>query len=135
MRTLKSYTHRSSCQVGSLDDLSDEQVIQRWVENPYWHFLFGETQFQWKPPATSSDMTHFRNRIGKQGAERLLKLSIDLFDPKIQKEEVVIDTTVQEKNITHPTDSKLSKKVIDTFRKIANQEGIRLRQSYSRVTP
>ena len=39
-----------------------------------------------------------------------LKLSIDLFDPKIQKEEVVIDTTVQEKNITHPTDSKLAKR-------------------------
>ena len=118
-----------------LDDLSDEQVIQRWVENPYWQFLCGETQFQWKPPAASSDLTHFRKRIGKKGAERLLKLSIDLFDPKIQKEEVVIDTTVQEKNITHPTDSKLAKKVIDTCRKIASQEGIRLRQSYSRVTP
>ncbi|MDP6248783.1 MAG: hypothetical protein QGH49_19430, partial [SAR324 cluster bacterium] len=52
-----------------------------------------------------------------------------------QKEEVVIDTTVQEKNITHPTDSKLAKKVIDTCRKIASQEGIRLRQSYTRVTP
>ena len=34
--------------------------------------------------------------IGKKGAERLLKLSIELFNPKIQKEEVVIDTTVQE---------------------------------------
>ena len=113
-----------------LDDLSDEQVIQRWVENPYWQYLSGETHFQWKPPVASSDLIHFRNRIGKKGAERLLKLSIDLFDPKIQKEEVVIDTTVQEKNITHPTDSKLAKKVIDTCRKIANQEGIRLRQSY-----
>ena len=56
-------------------------------------------------------------------------------NPKIQKEEVVIDTTVQEKNITYPTDSKLAKKVIDTCRNIANQEGIPLRQSYSRVTP
>ena len=64
-----------------------------------------------------------------------MKLSIDLFNPKIQKEEVVIDTTVQEKNITYPTDSKLAKKVIDTCRNIAIQEGIPLRQSYSRVTP
>jgi len=118
-----------------LDDLSDEQVIQRWVENPYWQYLSGETHFQWKPPVASSDLIHFRNRIGKKGAERLLKLSIDLFNSRIQKEEVLIDTTVQEKNITHPTDSKLAKKVIDTCRKIANQEGIRLRQSYSRVTP
>ena len=83
----------------------------------------------------SSDLTHFRKRIGKKGAERLLKLSIDLFNPKIQKEEVVIDTTVQEKNITYPTDSKLAKKVIDTCRNIAKQEGIPLRQSYLRVTP
>jgi len=76
-----------------LDDLIDEQVIQRWVENPYWQFLCGETQLQWKPSVASSDLTHFRNPIGKKGAERLLKLSIDLFDPNIQKEEVVIDTT------------------------------------------
>ena len=94
-------------------------------------YLSGETHFQWKPPAASSDLTHFRK--GSAGAERLLKLSIDLFNPKIQKEEVVIDTTVQEKNITYPTDSKLAKKV-DTCRNIAKQEGIPLRQSYLRVT-
>ena len=118
-----------------LEDLSDEQVIRRWVDIPYWQYLSGETHFQWKPPAASSDLTHFRKRIGKKGAERLLKLSIDLFNPKIQKEEVVIDTTVQEKNITYPTDSKLTKKIIDICRNIAKQEGIPLRQSYSRVTP
>ena len=83
----------------------------------------------------SSDLTHFRKRIGKKGAERLLKLSIELFNPKIQKEEVVIDTTVQEKNITYPNDSKLANRVIDTCRNIAKQEGIPLRQSYSRVPP
>ena len=118
-----------------LEDLSDEQVIRRWVDIPNWQYLSGETHFQWKPPAASSDLTHFRKRIGKKGAERLLKLSIDLFNPKIQKEEVVIDTTVQEKNITYPTDSKLAKKVIDTCRNIAKQEGIPLRKSYLRVTP
>ena len=77
-----------------LEDLSDEQVIRRWVDIPYWQYLSGETHFQWKPHAASSDLTHYRKRIGKKGAERLLKLSIDLFNPKIQKEEVVIDTTV-----------------------------------------
>ena len=35
----------------------------------------------------SSDLTHFRKRIGKKGAERLLKLSVDLFLPKIKEEE------------------------------------------------
>ena len=85
-----------------LEDLSDEQVIRRWVDIPYWQYLSGETHFQWKPPAVSSDLTHFRKRIGNKGAERLLKLSIELFNPKIQKEEVVIDTTVQEKTSSIP---------------------------------
>ena len=73
-------------------------------------------------------------RIGKKGAERLLKLSVDLFHPKIKQEEVVVDTTVQEKNITFPTDAKLTKKVIDTCRMIAEKEVIPLRQSYSPTT-
>ena len=85
-----------------LEDLSDEQVIRRWVDIPYWQYLSGEIHFQWKPHAASSDLTHFRKRIGKKGAERLLKLSIDLFNPKIQKEDVVIDTTVQEKTSPIP---------------------------------
>ena len=88
----------------------------------------------WKPPAASIDLTNFKKAIGKKGAERLLKLSVDLINPKIQKEELVIDTTVQEKYTTYPTDSKLAKKIIDTCRNIENQEGIYLRQSFSRVT-
>ena len=76
-----------------------------------------------------------QKRIGKKGAESLLKLSVDLFHPKIKEEEVVVDTTVQEKNITFPTDAKLTKKVIDTCRKIANKEDISLRQSYIRTAP
>ena len=117
-----------------LEDLSVEQVIRRWVDIPYWQYLSGETHFL-ETPCSFLRPDPLRKRIGKKGAERLLKLSIDLFNPKIQKEEVVIDTTVQEKNITYPTDSKLAKKVIDTCRNIAIQEGIPLRQSYSRVTP
>lgn len=64
-----------------------------------------------------------------------MKLSVDLIHPKIKEEEVVVDTTVQENNITFPTDAKLAKKVIDTCRKIANKEDISLRQSYIRTAP
>ena len=74
-------------------------------------------------------------RIGKKSAERLLKLSVDLFHPKIKDKEVLVDTTVQGKNITFPTDAKLAKKLIYTCRKIANKEDITLRQSYSRTAP
>ena len=80
------------------------------LKNPYRQFLSGEHELQWSVPIASSDLTHFRKHIGKKGAERLLKLSVDLFHPKIKQEEVVVDTTVQEKNLTFPTDAKLARR-------------------------
>jgi IS5 family transposase len=112
---------------------SDESVIERWIENPYWQYFCGETYFQFEQPFDPSDFVHFRDRIGEEGAEKLLKLSIDLFGKASQEKEVLIDTTVQEKNITFPTDVKLQKKIIDKCIKIAKQNNIELRQSYTRV--
>ena len=106
-----------------LEDLSDEQVIRRWVDIPYWQYLSGETHLQWKPHAASSDLTHFRKRIGKKGAERLLKLSIDLFNPKIQKEEVVIDITVQEKTSPIPAIPNWRKKSLTPAGTLRNRKG------------
>ena len=112
---------------------SDESVIERWIENPYWQYFCGETYFQFEQPFDPSDFVHFRDRIGEEGAEKLLKLSIDLFGKAAQEKEVLIDTTVQEKNITFPTDVKLQKKIINKCIKIAKQNNIELRQSYTRV--
>ena len=70
-----------------LHDLSDDQMVEGWIENPYWQLLSVEHELQWSAPVASSDLTHFRKRIGKKGAERLLKLSVDLFHPKIKEEE------------------------------------------------
>ena len=81
-----------------------------------------------------TEFVHFRKRIGKEGAEKLLKLSIDLFGSEACEDEVLIDSTVQEKNITYPTDSKLHKRIIEKVNKIAKKEGIKLRQSYTRTT-
>ncbi len=78
---------------------------------------------------------HFRKRIGEEGAEKILKLSITLFGNEATENEVLVDTTVQEKNITFPTDTKLQKKIIDKVVKIAKNEGIRLRQTYTRTLP
>lgn len=115
-------------------NLSDESVVDKWKENPYWQYLCGEVNFQHEPPFDPTELIKFRKRIGEAGAERLLKLSIDLFDRKEVEEKVVlIDTTVQEKNITFPTDSKLQKKIIEKCRAIAAKEGIKLRQSYKRT--
>ena len=115
-------------------DESDESVLDKWVENPYWQYFCGEVYFQHELPFDRTELIKFRQRIGEQGAERILACSIDLFPAKeIKEKEVLIDTSVQEKNITYPTDTKLQAKIIKRCRKIAKKEGINLRQSYQRV--
>jgi len=81
-----------------------------------------------------SEFVHFRKRIGPEGAERLLKLSVALFGKEAYDQEVLIDSTVQEKNITYPTDSKLHSRMIKKTVKLAQQSGVELRQTYTRVS-
>jgi transposase, IS5 family len=117
----------------SLYNLSDENTVARWIENPYYQYFTGEFVFQTKPPIDPADFSKFRRRIGEEGAEKLLKLSIDLNADECQKEtEVMVDTTVQEKNITFPTDVKLTRKVIARCLKISRKERITLRRTYTR---
>ena len=113
-------------------NLSDDQVVNAWIENPYFQAFCGETVFQWKMPCEPSDLTHFRNRIGKDGIELLFKMSIKLHGDKSNENMLIADTTVQEKNVTFPTDTKLCEKVIVKCRKIAIKEKIKLKRSYGR---
>jgi IS5 family transposase len=93
-------------------DLSDEQVVRGWVENPYWQYLSGEKFFRHELPVDPSSMTRWRQRIGEAGAEELLRetirvgLRLKLIKPS-QLRRVNVDTTVQEKNIRFPTDARL----------------------------
>ena len=115
-------------------NLGDETVVSAWVNNPYWQYFSGYSTFQWKFPIEPTDLVHFRKRIGKEGLEKILKISIDLHGKQSLESEVVIDTTAQEKNITYPTDVKLHKKIIDKCVKIARSENLVLRQSYKRIS-
>jgi len=115
-------------------NLSDEALIDRWVENPYWQYFCGEHNFQKSKPMDPSEFVHFRKRIGPEGAERLLKLSVKLFGTEACEREVLIDSTVQEKNITYPTDSKLHSRIIKKAVRIAQELGVELRQTYPRVS-
>ena len=113
---------------------SDESVVDRWKENPYWQYFCGEVNFQHNWPFDPTELIKFRHRMGEKGMERILKQSIDLFSKKeIKEKQVLIDSTVQEKNITFPTDTKLQKRIIEKCRVIAKDEGIVLRQSYKRI--
>jgi len=116
-------------------NLGDETVLERYLENPYWQHFCGEVYFQYTFPFDPSDFVHFRHRIGPEGMKKIFKQSIDLFDKDfIRREvkEVRVDTSVQEKNITFPTDRKLTEKVIDHCKRIAEKEGILLKRTYGR---
>ncbi len=117
---------------------SDESLVARWVENPYWQYFCGYTHMQHDCPIHPTSMTKWRNRVGAERLEELLKETIRLAVrekqlPKRDLQHITVDTTVQEKNITHPTDSKLLYKAIVKMSDAAKACGIKLRQSYVRV--
>lgn len=114
-------------------NLGDETVMEQWLQNPYYQYFCGEAEFQWEYPCDPSDMVHFRKRIGQKGAEKIFKESIFVRKDEIKSKDVLIDTTVQEKNITYPTDAKLLLRVIKSCNKIAQAEHIKQRQSYKRT--
>lgn len=119
-------------------DLSDEEVVARWVENPYWQFFCGFDFFQHEAPIDASTMTRWRKRIGPAGLEEMLKASVGVaLDTGVAKpsslERVSVDTTVQPKAIAHPTDSRLYWKALQTLVRQAKRHGIALRQSHTRL--
>jgi len=111
----------------------DETVVAAWVQNPYWQYFCGMAEFQWQVPCDPSDLVYFRQRIGQAGVQRILKVTARLHGDKAQEGEVVVDTTVQEKNITHPTDTKLAHKIIRRCWKVADRNGVKLRRRYRKA--
>jgi IS5 family transposase len=113
-----------------LRNLSDEHLVVAWSENLYFQYFGGEQYFVPKAPCSSTELVEFRKRIGVEGVELILKESIRINGKDGDEDTLSADTTVQEKNITYPTDTKLHKKIIAKCVGIAKAEGIELRQSY-----
>lgn len=116
-----------------LRNLSDESVVEQWAENSYYQYFSGEECFCSNVPCVPTELVEFRKRIGPEGAELILKESIHANGDDGKDDNLSGDTTVQEKNITYPTDDKLYKKIIKKCQAIAEDENIELRQSYSRT--
>ena len=119
-------------------DLSDEELVARWVENPYWQYFCGFEFFQHAPPIDPSLMTRWRKRVGPEAMETVLKATVGMaLESRTIKapslERVTVDTTVQEKAIAHPTESRLYLKALQTLVRRANKAGIKLRQSHTRL--
>jgi hypothetical protein len=104
----------------ALYDESDESVVSKWVENPYWQYFCGEVQFQHQFPCHPTTLVKWRKRVGSGGMEQLLKHVIktamlcQALPPK-DIAQVTVDTTVQEKAIAYPTDARLSDKARRTL--------------------
>jgi IS5 family transposase len=92
-----------------------------------------EKKNQTQKPFDPTEFIHFKNRIGKEGAEKLLKVSVQLFGKEAQEKEVLIDSTVQDRNITYPTDAKQHKRITEKVNKIAKQEAILLHHHWQPV--
>lgn len=78
-------------------NLSDEQLIVQWIQNPYWQAFCGMIRFQWKAPCNPSELAYFRKRIGETGVQQIFAASIQIHGKAAQEDEVIVDTTVQEK--------------------------------------
>lgn len=115
-------------------NLGDETLAEAWEMNPYMQFFCGEAHFRHRFPCDPSNLVHFRNRIGEEGVEKIFFYSVCLHGSKAKGNVVLSDTTVQENNVTFPTDSKLAKKVIDKCNEIARKENILQRQTYTRTS-
>jgi IS5 family transposase len=119
-------------------DCSDELVINTWVENPYWQYFTGESYLQTRCPIDPSSLTRWRKRIGEEGVvETLLMVTIDaarrggMFKAS-STDKIIEDTTEVPKAIAHPTDSRLLEKSRQHLVKLADVNGIDLRQNYNR---
>lgn len=119
-------------------DLSDEEVCARWVENPYFQYLCGEEFFCHELPFDRSSMTRWRQRMGEEKIAALLSESLSIavrtgaMKPQDTRR-VIVDTTVQPKNVMFPTDAKLIHRARERLVRLARKAGLDLRQTYVRV--
>ena len=80
------------------------------------------SDFQWELPCDPSDLVYFRQRIGEQGVALILAVSAQCTGA-CQEREVVVDSTVQEKNVTYPVDTKQYRKIIMRCWKLSDKSG------------
>lgn len=117
-------------------DLSDEELVQRWSENVYFQHFCGMTYFEPRLPCDATQIGRFRRAVGEEGLEQLLKATIDtavatrVIKPT-EFERVIVDSTVQEKAIAHPTDSRLLEIARHKVVGVARRLGLKLKQTFA----
>lgn len=118
-------------------NLSDEDVVERWAENVVWQYFSGQTYYEPKLPCDATQVGRFRTAIGEAGVEELLKATIDTaVSTKAVRpaefERIIVDSTVQEKAIAHPVDSRLLEIARGKVVQAAKFAGIALKQTFAK---
>ncbi|MFZ5561873.1 MAG: IS5 family transposase [Pseudomonadota bacterium] len=118
-------------------DLSDEELVERWSENVVWQFFSGMAYYTPKLPCDATQVGRFRRVLGEAGVEQLLKTTIETAVAigavtKREFERVIVDSTVQEKAIAHPTDSRLLEVAREKIVRLAKRAGLRLKLTHER---
>ena len=115
---------------------SDESVVQRWAQDVYFQFFSGQVYFEPRLPCDDSQIGRFRQVLGEAGVEQLLKTTIEAAVEMgaikcTEFERVIVDTTVREKAVAHPSDSRLLEVARAKIAQLATRAGIKLKQSYA----
>lgn len=113
-----------------LENLSDERLVLQWKRIPCYQYFCGAPRFENRLPCHATELVKFRQRIGTEGAEFILRSSVLIHGKAAEETTVNIDSTVQEKNITYPTDGKLAIKIINRLNKIASHHDIQQRRTF-----
>lgn len=118
-------------------NLSDDGVIERWAQDVYFQFFSGQEYFEARFPCDKAQLSRFRKGLGEAGVEELLKTTIEASVAmgavkKADLERVIVDTTVQEKAIAHPTDSRLLEVARAKIVRLAQRAGIKLKLTHAR---
>jgi IS5 family transposase len=119
-------------------DLSDEELCARFIENPYYQLFCGEEFFVHRLPFDRSSLTRWRQRMGEEKLVALIQESLNVATRTNAAKpsdfsKVIVDTTVQPKAVSFPTDAKLMHRARERLVRLAKRQGVRLRQSYARV--
>ncbi len=116
---------------------SDEDVVQRWAETPTWQYFSGNEYFEHRRPCDPTQLVKFRKLLGEEGVEELLARTVEVavalkLIANKELSQIIVDSTVQEKAIAHPTDSKLLETARAKLVQAAKAQGIELKQTYAK---
>ena len=118
-------------------NLSDEELCDRWSENVVWQFFSSMAYYEPRLPCDATQIGRFRRVLGEAGVEQLLKSTIEAsvsmgVIKRCEFERIIVDTTVQEKAIAHPTDSRLLEIARHKVASAAKRCGIALKQTFAK---